>query len=556
MSVVAAASGSNNILTAVLETLTKLNLTKPATLLRVLRIGFKTAFVALGVVPFAATLYLYVKTRKSAIKGLKQPPPKAITGNLSDILKNFDRRHEFFYEWAKEYGPTWTITTPNFIGRQHVFTVDPAVVEYALKTNFENFEKGPRIHHLFECFLGDGIFNTDGEHWKWQRKLSSHIFTGKNFREVVSKVFHEDIENLVTYLHTVAGSGRAIDLHRVFHALTLDTFGKIAYGTDLGVLADPENPPAFSVAFDTCVSLLVPRLYNPYWFLTAYFDGSQKKLKENLAIVEKFAAERIAAKRKERAEGTGARKDLMDLFFDAAGGELEDKKVRDMVFNMTLAGRDTTAQTLSWAFLELTKHPEIVDNIRHELDLVLGDPKLIPEYEQVPLLKYTNAFIMEILRLYPSVPVQTKASLKEDVLPGGIKIPANTEFRWFSYSMGRMENLWGPDALEIKPSRWLDFSNVAAPETPAVSARGNRLVDATQATLRRESPFKWIAFNAGPRTCLGQQMATVEMVMALSAVVGSFEIVAPPEGITVTLARSFTLQMGAEGLRVLVEKRA
>ncbi|KAJ3211742.1 hypothetical protein HDU67_004324 [Dinochytrium kinnereticum] len=490
-----------------------------------------------GSVPLAGFIYLYCTTRWSKIKGIPHPPTKGIWGNSADMKKAYDNRHEYLYGLSKTYGPTWTVTFPNFRGRSTVQTVDPAIVEYVLKTNFENFVKGNRFRSIMKPLLGNGIFAADGDQWRWQRKVSSHIFTGKNFREVVATVFAEDIDNLVKYLRGQAKNHSKVDLHRLFHAFTLDSFGKIALGRDLKSLADPSVQPPFAAAFDSAVSILAPRFFNPIWFINGFFDGSFEKLKADLKIVDEFAAECIAEKRERRRNGvTTGRKDLMDLYMDAEEkeGKVTDQSVRDMVLNMTLAGRDTTAQGLSWAFYVLCSRRDIVEQIRAELDCVLHGK--IPNYDEVSQLKYTNAFIMEIQRLYPSVPSESKTCLKADILPGGIHIPKNTMIAWFPYSMGRSESIWGLDALEIKPERWLEG--------------WDGVKDSFTATLRRESPFRWIAFNAGPRTCLGQQMAMVEMVMAVTALVREFEIEAAPD-MDVSVARALTLQM-KHGLSVFV----
>ncbi|KAJ3206218.1 hypothetical protein HDU67_008305, partial [Dinochytrium kinnereticum] len=453
-----------------------------------------TTAAALAVaVPVSLVAYFHIKTRRPKVK-LPYPPPAPVMGSTYDVLFFIDQRFETFTAWAKKYGPTWTMAALTLSDFHIVMTVDPAVVEYILKTNFDNYVKGERLHSIFMPLLGDGIFSSDGHQWKWQRKVSSHIFTGRNFRDVVEKVIHEDIEKLVQALTNAADSGKKIDLHLYLHCFTMDTFGKIGFGQDLRSLNDPDNPPPFAKAFDAIIPVLNVRFPNPIWGWTEYLSGTKATLKKNFKIIDDFVYERVREKRERKGVEEGAHKDLLDLYM-AYDAELTDVQLRDMIMNMMLAGRDTTAQALSWAFWLLSSRPEIVAKIREEVQTILGESRL-PTYDEVNSLKYVNAVFYETLRLYPSVPLDFKTSVKPDVLPGGIEIPANTEVNWFPYSMGRMEALWGPDANDFNPNRWLD------PVTD---------------TLRRESQFKWTAFNAGPRTCLGQQMATVEGVMTLVA---------------------------------------
>ncbi|KAJ3163887.1 hypothetical protein HK101_000588 [Irineochytrium annulatum] len=466
------------------------------------------------------------------------------------------------------------MTIPSFTKTDVFCTVDPAVVEHILKTNFENFVKGDHFNYILRDLLGVGIFNSDGDVWRVQRKISSNIFTGKRFREVVQRVVMEDLGNLVMRLNEAAEAGRVIDLHKYLHAFTLDTFGKIGFGADLHCLDAPDTAPDFAVAFDAVTSISLVRFPNMLWEWTEPLDGTRAAMKKYLGTIDSFALERIRARREEKriakkglgdyvapksvdgaeatengkAEGKAEEKevkDLLDLFMQveesqlggaAAGedgaGHLTDRQLRDVLLNMILAGRDTTAQALSWCILELSRQPAIVEKIRTESSEVT-DGK-VPTFDGIKSLKYTNAVFLEALRLYPSVPANVKHSIKEDVLPGGIVLPANTEVNWFPYAMGRQTSLWGDDATIFRPERWIDEA-------------GN---------VKRVSPFLFTAFNAGPRVCLGQQMAMVEAVMTLVALCNKFDFEAtehkeknPRPALALTL-------MMAGGLPMRVVKRA
>ncbi|KAI8847579.1 cytochrome P450, partial [Chytridium lagenaria] len=421
-------------------------------------IATATAAVA---IPAAFLAYLHSISRKPVVKGVPHPPPPPIIGSIYSILSDFDSRYETFTQWANTYGPTCR----------------------------------ERLHRLLNPLLGDGIFSTDGHQWKWQRKVSSHIFTGKNFREVVETVIHEDMKKLVTVLGLAADDNREIDLHLYLHCLTMDTFGKIGFGIDLNALENPSSPPPFAKSFDTVLPILNRRFANPFFWVVEPISGDDRVLMEHMKIVNGF--------------------DLLDLYI-AYDPDMTDKQLRDMCLNMMLAGRDTTAQALSWAFWILSSHPDVAQKIHDEVTSLMGDR--LPGYDEVNQLKYTNAVFMEVLRLHPSVPGDFKVAVEADVLPGGIHIPAGTQVNWLPYAMGRMESLWGPDATSFNPSRWLDENN----------------------NIRRESQYKWAVFNAGPRVCLGQQMATVEGVMTLATLCREFEFQLMPNA-NVRYGSSLTL---------------
>lgn len=155
---------------------------------------------------------------------------------------------------------------------------------------------------------------------------------------------------------------------------------------------------------------------------------------------------------------------------------------------------------------------------------VLGDNKH-PTFDEIKKLTYAHAVyvrnndsLFETLRLYPSVPANVKRSNRASLLPDGTEMPAYSFIGFSSYAMGRLESVWGPDAASFNPSRWISDDG----------------------SLIRESPFKFLSFHAGPRTCLGQNLATVEAVSVLSIIYLSFDFVlVSPD--TVTYQDSLTL---------------
>ena len=133
--------------------------------------------------------------------------------------------------------------------------------------------------------------------------------------------------------------------------------------------------------------------------------------------------------RDRRAVDTSMKSDLLSRFMDlkdSDGNDLyTDENLQDMVLNFLIAGRDTTAQALSWTFYLLHLNPRVLNVLLKEIDEVLGD-KLIPTYDQCKTMKYANAVFHETLRLYPSVPKNAKEALNDDVLPNGTVIKKGT----------------------------------------------------------------------------------------------------------------------------------
>ncbi|KAJ3392645.1 hypothetical protein HDU92_008279 [Lobulomyces angularis] len=489
--------------------------------------------VVLFCVAAAVTLtFFHVNTRTSKIH-LKTPTPQPIVGNLLQLSANRHRKHDWIldnFRTLKTETFAVLIPTPFLTYRPDlIMTANVKNVEHILKTNFVNYEKGFLFRENLSCFLGSGIFTVDGSSWKSQRKIASHIFTVKNFKNIFNQVFTEESEILLNYLEKKTFSkDSTVDISKLFFSFTLDSFGKIAFGCDFGCLETPDNPLPFASAFDRVQGIVCDRFINPFWFITEFFTGERIELNKNLDIVNTFAKEMIVEARKRNLANDHdnnedvSKNDLLDFFLESKnedGTPLKDSQLRDVVLNFIIAGRDTTAQALSWGIWEICKNPVVEEKLLKEAKAVIRDKKF-PNYEEVKELKYSQAVFYEILRLYPSVPANLKLAVNDDVLPDGTLIPAGSVVSMAPYSMGRLESIWGKDAEEFNPSRWFDIS-------------GN---------LIKESSSKFPAFHSGPRTCLGQHLATHEAITVLSTLVRDFHFELLPNQ-DITYGDSLTLPM-------------
>ncbi|KAF9943755.1 Protein kinase alk2, partial [Mortierella alpina] len=287
----------------------------------------------------------------------------------------------------------------------------------------------------------------DGEHWKWQRKLASNIFSVKAFRHYTSDVFCREGQAVIEYLNSVADTGRAVDMQQLFYCYTLDSFGEIAFGQSFGCLVDPEKEVAFAAAFDRLNNSLANRALTPSWRLRDWWTGNDVKIKRDSKEVRDFALKIIQKRRSEEGEEGPRNKDLLQLFMDLnnEGETLSDDMLIDSVLNFVIAGRDTTAQALSWTFYLMhraTASPEILEQLVKETDDVLAGG--LPTYESTKQQKYAEACFHEALRLYPSVPKNLKTCVEDDVLPDGTKVYKGDRVAWSSYAMGRSSSVWGP----------------------------------------------------------------------------------------------------------------
>ncbi|KAI8088098.1 cytochrome P450 [Gilbertella persicaria] len=460
-------------------------------------------------------------------------------GNLFDILSNVHRFHDFQIDLF-EKSDSLTMTAPAAGNPTAVMTIDPQNIEYVLKGNFKNYLKGPKFKSSLSEILGNGIFNANGEQWRYQRKAASHIFNVKNFRDEFTDVFVKEMRVLNdNLLQPAAQQGTIIDFHDLIFKFTLDSFVYLGFGIQLDSLLNTEKIP-FAVSFDHLQRLGALRFASPFAPIneafTKYITPWKMSTTNHVEVIDTFAETVIRQRRKEVAEGI-EHKDLLSRFMNTTnekGEKLNDVELRDTILNFIIAGRDTTAQALSWLFYNLALQPRIEKKMMEEIkdkiteDTESDSPAL---YEVINTMPYIHAVFYETLRLHPPVPANQKYALEDDIWPDGTIIKAGYYVNWSTYAQARNTKIWGDNAREFYPERWID----------------------EQGSLRRENAGKWPAFHAGPRICLGQNLATLEALVCIIFLLRRYSFKLVP-GQEITYDISLTLPM-KNGMKMFVEKR-
>ncbi|CAM6028187.1 unnamed protein product [Sphagnum balticum] len=499
----------------------------------------------------------------------KGPKVYPIIGNTMQVLWQRDIVLDYMTDYIKDQS-TMTIRTMFLGGISMYMTANPENVEYILKTNFENYQKGFLMTRNLSNLLGDGIFVANGEKWKLQRKVASHEFTSNSLRNFMHGTVQAELnDRLIPLLAKICSVGASIDLQDLFMRFAFDSICKLGFGVDPACLDFSLPNVKFAQAFDMATSISAARILNFPFILKlkqALHVGSERKLHEAMCQIDDFAMSVIHTRRKQLVDIASGRTnsenledqnmDLLSRFMglpvqekDSRTVEHEDENhkqgafsdgfLRDIVINFILAGRDTTSAGLSWFFWLLSCNRHVEGTIRAEIAKIVkfrvhvdskegGDnPSTSFTYEELKQMHYLHAAVTESLRLYPPVPLDGKMALEDDVLPDGTHIPKMTGVVYHPYAMGRMEKLWGADCLEFKPERWLK-DGVFVPE----------------------SPYKFAVFQAGPRVCLGKDFAMLQMKLVAAGLLTQFTF-SVPENFKPTYALSLTMPI-ENGLPVRV----
>ncbi|KAL0296886.1 UNVERIFIED_CONTAM: cytochrome [Sesamum radiatum] len=371
--------------------------------------------------------------------------------------------------------------------------------------------------------------------------------------------------------------------------MTLDSICKVGFGVEIGTLVPDLPDNQFAKAFDMANTIVTLRFIDPLWKVKKFFNvGSEAVLDQSIKTIDDFTYSVIKRRKREIEESEGINKDekvkhdILSRFIELSRdpqSNMTDKSLRDVVLNFVIAGRDTTATTLAWAIYMIKTHKNVADKLYSELKRFEEDRaeeegisliqyhKENPEsfnqkamqfagllsYDSIGKLYYLHAVITETLRLYPAVPQVSdfsvksdakqwqkvilvasglqdpKGILQDDVLPDGTKVKAGGMVTYVPYAMGRMEYNWGPDAASFDPERWLK-----------------------DGVFQNSSPFKFTAFQAGPRICLGRTRY-LQMKMALAILCRFYEFKLLPGHLVAY--RMMTILSMAHGLKLTVSRR-
>lgn len=467
---------------------------------------------------------------------------------LPALVRNISTIHDRCAQVLNHTGGTFLFKGPRFFQMNMLATVDPADIHHIMSSNFLNFPKGEEFKEIFEI-LGDGIFNSDYELWRSHRKLTSALINNMKFLRFVARMNTEKVaKSLIPVLDYVASKAVVVDMQDVFQRLTFDTTCMFVTGYDPGCLSVDFKDVPFSRAMDDAEEAIFARHIIPksVWKLQRWLGiGKEKKLKEASETLDDVIGGLISRKRKDLSQGVVSKGEangvdmLTSLITEpqSFGDEFkyDDKFLRDTILNLMIAGRDTTSSSLTWFLWLVITHPDVEKKILEEINVIIptseaGSFKLF-DTEETNKLVYLHAAFCEALRLYPPVPFQHKAPVQPDVLPSGHRVYPNMKILFSLYALGRMKRIWGNDSREFKPERWITDKHM----------------------IRHEPSYKFLSFNAGPRTCIGKQVAFAQIKAVGATILHNYKF-EMEEGHVVAPNVSVILYM-KHGLKVRVARR-
>ncbi len=421
--------------------------------------------------------------RRSNASETRGPRGNPILGSMRD----FQRDKLRFIRGLTRYGDVARYRMAHLTWYQ---VNHPEGVRRVLQENNRNYGKGALTLGIFKPVVGEGLLTSEGGLWLRQRRLMQPVFHRRSVAAFGALMTDETLAMLERWRPAME-NGTTLDVPVEMARLTLDIATGALFHAHVG-----EEPEVIARAVNTLVEDLGYRFEVPFYPPPGVPTPRNRRLRAALRTLDRSVYSIIA----ERRRGGGGGDDLLALLMGArdeeTGEAMDDRQLRDEVITLFLAGHETTANALSWAFYLLAAHPDAEGRLRDELEEVLGEDggRRPPTLEDLPKLTYTKMVVDETLRLYPPAWITNRQTIADDEILGH-RIPAGAYVMLSPYVLHRHPDYWErPD--EFDPERF----------TPERSAGRPR--------------FAYFPFGGGPRQCIGQSMALVEAQLVLATVLG------------------------------------
>ncbi|TMW59365.1 hypothetical protein Poli38472_004434 [Pythium oligandrum] len=478
----------------------------PPSLEAALKNSDRTALAAYGALAVGLLygVHQLVFTSKKQSRRIHNPDSTLpIIGNVLDA-SNADQFHDWMLEQCIKFkGEPWQLNIPG--DQPTVIMYTPEMVEDVTIKQSGVFLKGQFQRDRVEQMFGNSIVVSEGERWVRQRKASVRFFTSRTLRAFVSQAMKKNLGKVSNILDNSIKDNTQVDMKKLFVEFTMSTFMEMGIGRELDWIGR-DKPHPFEVAFDEGSQLLLRRFQLPgfIWKLERWLNvGKEKEFAEYCNTLQSFihsvVKESMEAAMEKRAKGEvvddkDAVKSIVELFVEQSDEDTDGLRFDDLVESLltfVIAARDTTALTLTWMFYELGRHPEVVEKIRKEMaDKLTVSKDAYLTSDDIRSLTYLEAVIKESLRLHAVAPFTTRQADKDTVVCGDIPIKKGQTVGLAIYALNRNPLVWGDDAQEFNPNRWIDPKTGDIINVPTT---------------------KLFNFTAGPRICVGMNLAMMEL---------------------------------------------
>ncbi|KAF8659050.1 hypothetical protein AX16_001922 [Volvariella volvacea WC 439] len=499
--------------------------------------------------------FIWVRIRKrlypTDIENLPGPKPASfIAGNLPQIVG----REGIDYQkiWAEEYGPVMVLAA--VFGKKMVYVADPLAMHHIVVKDQYVYEETTTFLGSNKIVFGESLLSSLGEQHKRQRKMLNPVFSTAHIRQMAG-IFVSVADRLCDAISAKTEQGpreeslrsfRIIDILDWLSRTALELIGQSGLGYSFDPLVEGQSPHPYGASIKNLIpanlKLIVPRILILPWaerigtprFRRSIVDilpwKSLHALRDIIDTMHATSVEIVQQKKKALAEGddavmrqVGQGKDIISILLRAnmeANDEdkLTDDEVLGQLSSLTFAATDTTSSAISRILHLLAEHPEAQERLRNEV-IRLGQEKSELTYDNLESLPYLDAVCRETLRLCPPLSAVLRTARKDMILPLSkpvkgkdgrmmkeLHIPKNTDVIVAIRASNRNPAIWGSDAYEWKPERWL---------SPLPEELSQARIPGIYSHL--------MTFIGGGRACIGFKFAQLEMKVVLAMLIERFK---------------------------------
>jgi cytochrome P450 len=412
-----------------------------------------------------------------------------------------------------------------------IVTRDPALVQHILQKNHRRYHKSDLTHGLLR-YLGKGLLTNEGADWLRQRRLIQPGFHRQKLAGL-TRLMRAAADEWVAELdaqNTAQKGFLEVDAHAAmtrvaFRIVARSVFGDALGDAELTQLSDWLT----AIQWFYVTTIRQPYLRPVHWLRRSYQQHDALALRLRELVRQGIARHREATAT--QPPGTPPPDDLLQMLLDARyednGEPMAENQLVDELNILLVAGHETSANALSWAFYLLARHPEVQEKLVAEIERELPQGQQ-PEFEDLPRLPYALQVVQEAMRLYPPAWIIDRVATEDDDFQG-VSIPKGSLFSLYVYGLHHHAGLW-PDAEVFRPER---FAAAAAVPLPT---------------------YGYLPFGGGPRLCVGSHFALTELQLVLIQTLRRYRAhptAATPPGLNPLI----TLRPDGE-LRLRFERRA
>lgn len=464
-------------------------------------------------------------------------PPQIRSSFLNGVYhkwKRLNQRGDIFNGYMNQMfrnnGTTHAILDSLSGRTKAIYTVEPENVKMMLSTRFADYHRPLTMPNALNPVMGQGVFTSNGDVWAHSRRLVRAQFSGNRVKDIskLDKYIQDAFEAIEDDKIGQNEWSEEQELLLIFNRFTLDSATEFMFGTSAdshkAFMLEKRHDATkreittwfgryrailndFATAFDVALDYVALRLkLGRLWFLAdgiAFRLACYKVRSYTDDYIRRAVSHAEATKqvRKREVDLNDSDDRRFGLISELVESYPDKAALRNQVLQLLVAGRDTTAATLTWAFILLEAHPDILARLGESIIEVFGlekHPKASVTYENLRSCTYLQHVVFEVVRLYPTGPLNARKATVDTVLPVGggpdaktpIAVQKGTIVAYNTYLMHRLKEFWGDNSWDFRPERWEG----------------------------RKVGWEYIPFHGGPQTCLGRKLYSGALAAFLSIV--------------------------------------